>query len=196
MVRLRSLTHGPMTQNTWQQEKDFRDSDKEYQEFDRKDDELREAMQKAQQKMRGSIWKIQRILHGVDVVRSQITHFEDLTEDENETLIKYTTDCGECWAGTYDGAADDFLDLAVEQAHKTTMLKWEYDSAKRAWDEYRPIYRQACLEVHERFEAEMKSREELKKQVEEEEAMTELQHEIADEQERQLIEESAPAFGD
>ena len=42
----------------------------------------------------------------------------------------------------------------------------------------------------------MKSREELKKQVEEEEAMTELQHEIADEQERQLIEESAPAFGD
>ena len=145
-----------MPQNTWQQEKDFKDSDKEFQEFDKKDDELREAMQRAQQEMRGSIWKIQRILHGVDVVRHQISHFEDLTEDENETLIKYTTDCGECWAGTYDSAADDFLDLAVEQAHKTTMLKWEYDAAKRAWDEYRPVYRQACREVHERFEAEMK----------------------------------------
>ena len=78
-----------MALNTWQQEKDFKDSDKEFQEFDQKDDELREAMQRAQQEMRSSLWKIQRILHGVDVVRSQISHFEDLTEEANETLDLY-----------------------------------------------------------------------------------------------------------
>ena len=100
------------TPETWRIREAFVDADPEHQQLAAIHTHQCELVQKQQQQIRASLYRLQRVLLARDVIQKKAYEFCDLTDQQEQTLALTGQD-SEAWYCDFDGAADDLADLAV-----------------------------------------------------------------------------------
>ena len=88
----------------------------EYKEIDSRTSALYKQIRGLEQEQKQAMHRSQALMAGMDVVRSHMWDLEGVSKSVDKTLEKYTTECSDCWFGTYGSCMDSMRDQVVTLA--------------------------------------------------------------------------------
>ena len=100
----------------------------EYKEIDSRTSGLHKQIRDLEQEQKQAMFKSQALMAGIDVVRSHMWNLEDVPKSVDKALEKYTTECSDCWFGTFGSCLDSMRDQVVTLATVVHNRKIDIDT--------------------------------------------------------------------
>ena len=102
----------------------------QYQELDSRTQDLWKQVRDLESEQKQSMFTSQALVAGIDVVRSHMWQLENVPKSVDKALEKYTTECSDCWFGTYGACLDAMRDKYVELCTVVHNRKIDIDTVK------------------------------------------------------------------
>ena len=102
----------------------------EYQELSSRTQALWTQVRDLESEQRQAMFNQQALINCVDVVRNHMYSLEDVSKAVDKALEKYTTECSDCWFGTYGAGLDQMRDRFVDLCTVVHNRKIDIDTVK------------------------------------------------------------------
>lgn len=121
-----------MNNESWKKCNDFVEANEEVKALRLEMKALIEEARKSRRSCNREVRKVALLLHGFDAAIKYFCQFEDMDEGDSEILEKYTTDCGDCWASTWDQVTDLLMETGINQCEVVVKVKQQLAQHEQA----------------------------------------------------------------